>query len=304
MTDYAIGIDGGGSTVRVAVVSKDLTIHGQGYAPSTVNPNIVGREQATQTIHSAIKAALHEAKLSPSQISSVGVGVAGALTGDLHRWLEQTIAEVTPNAHVIASSDAETALTGAHGQRRGVIVIAGTGSVAYGINSAGESALVGGWGYLAGDEGSGYWLGMHALRAATLALDGRGPHTPLTEALLKFEHFRDREQIIDWLYQQGQARNRDIAAYATLVLEHAALGDSIACRLVETAARDLSLHVKAVLHRLNMEALPIAFTGGLLSAPNPLSNLLCEYLGLEVIPTPRYPPVIGAALVALLANQE
>lgn len=301
---FAIGIDGGGSTVRVVVVSPDLTVHGEGYQPTTVNPNIVGRETAAHTIQIAVQEALTKANLQPDDIDAVGIGIAGALTGILREWMRTTIAQITPRAYIATSSDAETSLVGAHGERRGILIIAGTGSVGYGVNSSGDSVIVGGWGYIAGDEGSGYWLGREALRAATNTLDGRGPRTNLTDALISHNHLSNRDEIVHWLYQSDQARNRDIAALAPLVLEHAASGDRIAKGLVEHAARDLALHVKAISHQLGMEPLPVAFTGGLLTTPNPLSNLLCEFLGLDAIPTPRYSPVIGAALLALILQAE
>lgn len=301
---YTIGIDGGGSTVRVVVVSPVLEVLGQAQYPSTVNPNVIGRTAAAQTIQNAVADALKNSGVSSKEISAVGIGIAGALTGELRDWMRSVIHAVTPDAYVSASSDAETALVGAHAERRGVLVISGTGSVAYGINSAGHSTLVGGWGYLAGDEGSGYWIGMAALKAATLADDGRGPRTALTDAVLQMDYLRDREHIVQWLYQDGHSRTRDIAKLVPVVLEHAKAGDLIAQKIVETAARDLALHVRAVIQNLGMEKLPVAFAGGVLSEPNPVSSLLCELLGLVDFPVTRYPPVVGAALLAMLLKSE
>jgi N-acetylglucosamine kinase-like BadF-type ATPase len=298
---YFIGVDGGGSNLRVAVVSQDLTICGQSQTRASVNPNVVERETAAHSIQIAVRAALADARLPIEQISAVGVGIAGALSGDLPAWLQHTITAVVPQARVVPGADAEIALVGAHGERRGVLLIAGTGSVAYGINADGETAIAGGWGYLLGDEGSGYWLGLQALRAAVRAADGRGHTTSLSDALLNNLGLPDRSHLIEWAYR-GEARTREIAAFAPTVLQHAEAGDHVARRLIEQAVSELALCVRAVLHRLHQETLPIAFAGGLLETPNILSNMLCEQLGLNQFPIARYPPVVGAALLAMLAQ--
>jgi N-acetylglucosamine kinase-like BadF-type ATPase len=296
---YVIGIDGGGSNLRLAVVSNDLTIAGQHQLSVTVNPNVVGRPLAASALQQGLRAVLHTVDLPVSAIAGVGIGIAGALSGDLSAWLQQTITEVIPGTQVVTGGDVEAALVGAHGTRCGVLLIAGTGSVAYGINAAGETALVSGWGYLLGDEGGGYWLGLQGLQAAVREVDGRGPKTSLTTALLKDYGLPDRSRLIEWLYRT-EARTREIAALAPVILDHAAAGDTVARQLVELAARELVLAIRSVYQRLGMENLSVAFAGGLLETRNPLSNLLCELLGLTAIPLPRYPPVIGAAILALI----
>lgn len=290
-----IGIDGGGSTVRAAVVNETLAVLGQAQG-GTANPNAAGRAAAARTIQTAVQAALANAGLPAAQISTVGIGVAGADMAHSETWLREVVAGVLPDVLVVPSSDHEIALTGAHGDRRGILVLAGTGSLACGANGAGDYVKVGGWGYLLGDEGSGYWLGSMALRAVARADDGRDPATTLTAALLERLALPDARALIGWLY--GAPRTADVAALAGLVLEQAA-GDRTAKAIVETGARELALAARAVRLRLGVEALPVAFAGGLLAESNPLSRLLCDFLGLDEIPVPRYPPVIGAAILAL-----
>lgn len=293
---FVVGVDGGGSKVRVAVISADLTIHGQSEGGSA-NPNAAGSDAAMQTIQTCIRSAVNAAGIDPAQIQAAGIGVAGADMIHAREWVRQVIAGILPHARLAASSDYEIALVGAHGERRGVLLLAGTGSVAYGVNSAGDSMLVGGWGYLAGDEGGGYWLGMQALRSAIRHFDGRGPATTLTEALFERSSLRTRASIIAWLY--GEHRISEVAAMAPIVLEHSAKGDPIARQIVETAARELALMARTIYHKLGMERLPLMFSGSLLTTHNTLSGLLCELLKLDALPIPRYPPVMGAALLAL-----
>jgi len=298
---YAMGLDGGGSTIRVAIVEPDLTVVGESQA-GTVNPSVVGQTAAAELIRRAMREALAAACLTPQDIDAVAIGVAGASAAHSADWLRGVVTGVTPKARIVPSSDYEVALVGAHGTREGVLVAAGTGSVAYGINSLGQSALVGGWGYLIGDEGSGYWLGEQALRAVVRAADGRGPETSLSEALLKTLGLPEPRSLIAWLYQTGVSRTAQIAGLAVVALEQAAAGDPVARQIAERGADELALMVETVIRRLEADSLPIAFTGGILEKPSPLSEALCFRLGLDAIPRPRYRPVIGAAILALASG--
>jgi glucosamine kinase len=295
---YVLGIDGGGSNLRIVLTDERLNIHQQGQGGSA-NPNVVGREASGEAIRTVIHEILAAANLSPDQIVGVGIGIAGASQAGFKDWLQQVLADVIPDVPLAISSDFEIALVGAHGKRLGVLVLAGTGSLAYGVNSKGDTALVGGWGYWLGDEGGGYWLGMEGLLAALRMADGRGTNTSLAQPIFDLFQLEQPRDIVLWLYQANTSRVRQIAELAPLVLEHVAGGDAVAKDIVTRGARELALAVRAVLHRLQMESLPIAFTGSLLSAPNPLSDMLCGLLGLPAIPANRYPPAVGAALLAL-----
>lgn len=292
-----LGIDGGGSTIRAVVIRPDRSVLGSAEAATSVNPNGVGYEAAAQMIQDKMREAIVNAGRTPDQIAAVGIGIAGAEVGHAEDWLRGVVRGVCPQAHMALSSDQEIALVGAVGERRGVLILAGTGSIAYGVNTSGNTALVGGWGYLLGDEGSGYWIGMQGLQAAVRALEGREPATTLVDALLTARDMTTRGEIIHWVYPGPTVR--DIARFAPVVLDHAAQGDAVANRIVEQGARELALMVRAVLHQLDYETLPIAFAGSVLSHLNPLTLRLCSLLGLPELPRPLHSAVIGAALLAL-----
>ncbi|MCA0452890.1 MAG: hypothetical protein LCI00_02815 [Chloroflexi bacterium] len=294
---YLVGIDGGGSTVRVVVTGSDFTILGEA-TDTTANPNIVGREVALQTIQAAIQRAVAAANLTLEDISAVGIGVAGADSSHSEAWVRAVVQGVLPAAEVAPSSDHEIALVGAHGQRRGILVLAGTGSLASGVGASGEYVLVGGRGYLLGDEGSGYWMGMEAFKTVVRAYDGRAPETSLTALLLAHFNLPDVPAVIPWLYHSGISRNKEIAGFAGTVLQQAEQGDPVSTDIIRRAAEELALSVRALRHHFDMEALPIAFAGGLLTVENPLSLKLCQLLDLPDLPRPQYPPVIGAAILA------
>lgn len=298
---YTMGIDGGGSTVRVVILTQDLTICGQSEG-ATANPAVVGTENAANTIHQAMRAALDSAGLAADQIAAVGIGVAGAAFHHSADWLRSVVEAITPQARIVPSADFEIALVGALGQRLGVLVLSGTGSLAYGINAAGETALVGGWGYLLDDAGSGYWIGIQALRAVVRAADSRGRETALTSTLLKTLDLQQPLDLIPWLYHSSVARTREIAQLAPLVLEQAADADRVAQAIVSEAVDELALAAQTVIRRLAMDTPDFAFAGGLLTHENLLSQRLCAALGLHSIPVARYTPVIGAALLAQWAK--
>jgi len=158
---YYMGIDGGGTHLRIVIVDEQLRALAQ-YESGTANPNHIGRVAAAEHIRDSIHKTLDRSSLSPESIAAVGIGIAGASAAYARDWLLETVALALPSSEIVPSSDVEIALVGAHGRPEGVLLLSGTGSVAYGINASGESFQSGGWGYLLGDEGSGYWIGMEA----------------------------------------------------------------------------------------------------------------------------------------------
>jgi N-acetylglucosamine kinase-like BadF-type ATPase len=294
-----MGIDGGGSGVRAAVVTTDLEVLGQSTG-STVNPSVIGRAAAAERIQTVVLAALESAQVAPEQIAAIGAGVAGAAKEHSETWLHEMLASVLPSSKIVASSDLEIALVGARGERRGIVILAGTGSAAYGVNVSGASTKVGGWGYLLGDEGSGYWIGLEGLRHIARAADSTADESRLSPVLLKALGLNQPRDLIPWLYRSETPRNREIAALAPLVLHAAENGDASACDIVSNAAAWLAQLGQAAARKLEMDAPAYVFAGGLLESPNILSEKLCELLTLANFPERRYSPVIGAALLALL----
>jgi len=300
---YFIGIDGGGSNLRVVITDADLNVISQAYR-LTANPSIVGRNKSALMIQSTVREALSHTSLQPADITAVGIGVAGASVDYAKGWLIDTVASALPTTYVVPSSDNEIALVGAHGQRRGVLILAGTGSVAYGVNQYGKQVQVGGWGYLIGDEGSAYWIGRRALQLITQSVDGRIDQTELTNAVLRVLNLKTARDLILWLYDPALPRTRDVALLAPLVIELADADDHLARRIVNEAAHELFLMVEAVIERLGVDEPEIAFSGGLLEQPNLLSTTLQNSLGLPKFPCPVYSPVVGAALLARMKIQE
>jgi len=295
---YYIGVDGGGSHLRAVLVDETMHVLRE-VVRGKANPNTLGLQQASERIQQALRDVVQD---FPEPIHAVGIGIAGAPKAIAEKWLRDTVKAALPLAEVVPSSDEEIALVGAHGERRGVLVLAGTGSIAHAVNDAGEGLTIGGWGYLMGDKGSGYWLGLQALEAYIRHEDGTDTRpTSLVARVRQACGFKDRFDIIPWLYQPAPDASK-VASLAPLVLEEAQAGDARAQQIVSEGADELALLAQTLVRRLNIQQPRYAFAGSLLTEPTPLAEALCRRLHLPTPPRPRYSPMVGAALLARLAT--
>ncbi len=221
---YLLGVDGGGTSCRVRLSASDGQVLGEGLAGSA---NVrLGVDNAYAEILKATNDALHQAGLDTSVLSRTfaGLGLAGAVDETRRRAVREFD---HPFARVAIETDAHAACLGAHGGEPGGILILGTGSCGV-YQNAGHFDVVGGWGFMISDQGSGAWLGLNLVRQAMLALDGIIAQTPLSRAVLTdFENSHSR--VLDW---SEQARPRDYAAFAPRVLQFAADQDPLAIRLL------------------------------------------------------------------------
>ena len=296
-----LGVDGGGSTLRVALVNRDLnslcTV-----TESSANPNLIGHDAAQALIRRSIGQALRQANVRPADISAAAIGVAGASNTHSRDWLLQTLAPSLPDGLLVASSDLEIALVGALAQRCGILLLAGTGSAVFGIAPGGERLQIGGWGYLLGDESSSFWIGRQLLRHVIAVYDSGAlvERDPLSLRCLNSLGLKQPRELIAWLYRAEEAPAARIAYLARVVIAAAGDGNSAATAILGQAATMLAAHVAAMRERLDFAEAPIAFAGGLLDNDNELSIMVAKELALAERPVAAYPPVIGAALLAKL----
>ena len=294
---FSLGIDGGGSTLRIGIYGESLKCIYLLELSETANPNVLGFSQAEELLKSTLQKTIDEAGIAPSTLHFVGAGVAGAAQNP--DWLIAILKQSLPHAQITVAPDYEIALIGAHGERYGVLVLSGTGSAAFGINSSGESAHSGGWGYLLGDGGSGYWLGLEMLKSATRVADGCMEETSLYQQTLTHLKISALEELISWIYNPDR-NNREISQMAPLVLACAAAGNLEAYRIVEDGAEHLYQLYLNVVKRLDFANPPVMFAGGLLSSDTLLRRLLMQKIGIEKVPVPKFSPVEGAALMVNL----
>jgi glucosamine kinase len=263
MIGFVIGVDAGGSRTRVTVADSDgETIATSEREGAAVRPGEI--ERSASVIASAVRDALTTVHPSFGAPRALCAGVAGVGREGERRALAEALINESLADEVLVVTDAEIALADAFGDDPGIVLIAGTGSIAYGRGPAGAVERVGGWGPTIGDEGGGLWIARRALSVVTAATDGREPETSLVGAILTAAEIDDVESLIPWAAGASVAQ---IASLAPVVVASAEAGDLRANALLGLAAEELVLHVRTLARSLfedERAAVQVALGGGLL----------------------------------------
>jgi len=250
-----LGIDGGGSKTS-CLVGDEASVLGTG---TTAGSNVVrvGEELARNALHESIKQACLSANVTPSQVEYACVGLAGAARPEIKNVVQRMIAEIIPGSIEI-TSDMEIALEAAFGGGPGVIVIAGTGSIAYGRNAQGQTARAGGWGFAISDEGSGYWVGRTAV--ATVVSAG-AQDTCLLKAIAKSWGVTTHQQVV---MMANGTPTPDFAALFPVVLKAAEKQNKQAREVLTQASKELVGLAGNVINRVfsGAASAPVAVSGG------------------------------------------
>jgi N-acetylglucosamine kinase-like BadF-type ATPase len=290
-----LGIDGGQSATKAAVGDETGRVLGRGVAGPC---NHVGADKGREKLEGAIRASVAEA-LAEANLPVASLAFRAACCGMSGGPVDKQaiLAELLNAERLEVTTDAHVALWGGTAGAPGVVVIAGTGSIALGDNARGETARAGGWGYIFGDEGGGFDLVRQALRAALRAEEGWGPETSLRRKLLEACAAPDANALLHWFYTSDWPRPR-IAALAPLVNEAAEEGDGEAARILEQAGRnlaDLALAVQLQLFPAPQKP-PVAMVGGLFQSPV-LRERFRAVVG-DAVCDPKYPPDVGGLIRA------
>lgn len=252
-----LGIDGGGTKTR-CVVGDATSVLGTG---SGSGSNIVrlGEACARDSLSGAIHEACVQAGISPWQIDRTCAGLAGAGDDGIASLAQRLMIEIVGGA-IEVIGDMEIALESAFGGGAGVIVIAGTGSIAYGRNSKGETARAGGWGRVISDEGSGHWIALEGIKASLREHD-RGEDSYLLRELMIALGTSD---VNDLAARSNADPLPEFAPLFPLVVVAAEGGDATAIKVLDQAGRELAGTAAAVVRRLfgDAEVVPIATHGG------------------------------------------
>lgn len=268
MTSHAnlvIGVDAGGTKTTAwlaeAGAADAASCIGRGTA-GPGNPRSVGFGKAFGEMKRAVAAAFADAHVAPRSASALCMGVAGAGRPEEQRRLREWAEEEPLADLVIVTGDAEPVLAAASPENVGIAVICGTGSFAWGRNADGECGRVGGWGFLFGDEGSGYAVAVSGLRAAVKEADGRTERGRLLEALLQRLQLSQPSQLIERVYGEPLSR-RQIAELAEVVFL-AAEDDPAADRILEEGVEELAAMVVTLGGRLKLDLkeTALALAGG------------------------------------------
>ena len=298
---FVLGIDAGGTKTVCQLAGDDGRILGEARGPGA-NLQAAGELAVEKTLHSLMDEAM--AGHAEARLGAICVGMAGVDRpgdADVVRGIMRRIGQ---SARVLIVNDALVALEAGAPGAPGVVIIAGTGSISYGRNAEGQAARAGGWGYVLGDEGSGYWIGRHALRAVVREADRRGPRTSLTERTLRHFGVARPQDLIHEIYYGGM-RPGAIAALASEVHAAFAEGDVVSSGILEVGVRELVSSAASVVARLRLEQEPFTFVlaGGIFRAvPWMREQLVARLPGVArsaVIKPLEVEPAEGAVRLAL-----
>lgn len=263
---YYIGIDGGGTKTTCAVGDESQLL-----ATATAGPsNIVrvGEAQARESLHQSVRQACAAAGITSEQVVRTCVGGSGAARPELAAIVRRALAEIL-STPVDVVGDMQIALEAAFNTGPGILVIAGTGSIAYGRDGHGATARAGGWGFAIGDEGSAHWIGRASVIALLRAADQAEGSSQTREALRKSPF------AVALLKAWGVSSFVDLARagnsipppdFAELFPIIAASKDDLATQVLTNAGRELARVAAVVIHRLfeqtGTTTVPVAMTGG------------------------------------------
>ncbi|HTW67049.1 MAG TPA: BadF/BadG/BcrA/BcrD ATPase family protein [Bryobacteraceae bacterium] len=302
MTEYFLGVDGGQSGATAAIGDESGRVLGVGRAGPSNNPgDPEAQSKFVEAITAALRAACASAGLDAATVrfSSACLGLSGGASGK-----EAILKRIIPADRLRVTDDADIALSGALAGKPGIVVAAGTGAIAFGRDAQGRTARSGGWGYLLGDEGGGFWIAREAIRTALRFEEGWGPSTVLRAMLLDATRSRNMNALMHRCYLPEFPRAR-IASLAFLVNAAAESGDPTARQILGDTARELVTLALAVRDQLfdPAEQVRCSHAGGVFRSRILRDNFragIGRQLGLEAV-VPLYDGATGALLEAYRA---
>src|SRR5688572_15546189 len=256
---HVLGIDAGGTKTVCLLADERGHILAESRGGGA-NLQASGELEVEKVLHRVMDEALGDRDIRPAVIC---LGIAGVDREDDAEAVRGIMRRIGFKTRTLVVNDALIALVAGAGERPGIVVVSGTGSIAYGRDARGRAARSGGWGYLLGDEGGGSWIGRAALVAVVRQFDGRGPRTILTEMVQSEMQIASPPQLIHAVYERGPQRYA-IARIAPIVQQAAERGDAVAADIIERAAAELAAAAASVIRRLDMrgEPFPTVLVGG------------------------------------------
>ena len=291
-----LGIDAGGTKTDCAV-SNGAELLGQATGASAKLAR-VGKEKARENLQSVVRQACEVAGVAPNDIQHVCIGMAGASLAEAVNWAQQTIRELIPDSTIYVAGDHVIAHRAAFGTSPGVLVISGTGSIAFGRNQAGETARAGGWGPSVSDEGSAFWVGREAVAEALRGFDF-GKNNGLLAMIAECWKVAPEEVI-----RLANVSEPHFSELVGPVVSAAENGDAQARDIAERAGKALAGLASAVIHRLWPQGgiVPVALSGGVLQGSALVRQTFKEEMRIQqpqaAVSFAYVRPVLGALEIA------
>jgi len=302
-----IGVDGGGTTTRVALATSQGDVLGIGTAGAG-NFHDVGVDVVRANIEQALSQAWQVAGEPRRQADAVFMGLGSVASEEDRNTIRQVAEDLSLayNGNIGVDHDLRVALAGGLIGKPGIILIAGTGASCFGQAESGRAWRSGGWGPLLDDVGSSGWLGLQSMVAVVRASDGRGKSTILSDQVLEALEIKEVDQILHRVDSVGLSR-REMGMLAKLVTKAAAEGDVTSQEIIAVGVDELALLIATVADKLDLPSslgtVPVAVTGGLTKAGevflNPLRTAVQHRAPACEVISPSLPPIMGAVLIAL-----
>ena len=304
-----VGVDGGGTKTQAVLLDENRKVLAEGISGAS-NPLRVGIETALANIFTSVEKACDAANKSRSDIAAIVVGLAGVRRADLRHSIKLRISEQYRIRAVEITTDAEIALYGVNFGKAGLVLIAGTGSVCLGKNDEGETAVAGGWGPLAGDEGGGAGIARRALQSIAKASDGRAEKTVLSEYAVEYFRALSADDLTVAIYSP-QMDNSRVAGFARLVAKAARKDkDKIAVKILNEAGVELGIAAGAVIRKLKLtrKVFPIGYVGSIFKSGKLITGSLMETIHQTApqafLTEPKLFPANAAAEMAINLSEQ
>ncbi len=282
--DFILGLDGGGTKTVVQIADCNGKLLAENESGSS-NYKSVGVENAEININTAVLGAIRNLKVTGRIIfKSACFGLSGndsCEDKNIYRKMifDSKIKDYLDPANTIICNDTRIGLAAGSNSKNGIMIICGTGSNCYGINEQGREAKVNGWDYILGDEGSGYEIGIKALRALMKAYDGRGESTLLSKTVLEDLNIKNISELIKWAYSDYFSKVR-VAAIAKTVCKTAEMGDKISKKILKEEADEAIISVKTVVDKLGLadKEFDLVFVGNVFKCEKYFKSVLMRKL--------------------------
>jgi len=302
---HVLGIDAGGTKTVCLLANAEGEILAESRGGGA-NLQASGELEVEKVLHGVMEDAIGDRDVRPD---AVCLGIAGVDRPADAEAVRGIMRRLGFKSRTLIVNDALVALVAGVGDNPGVVLVAGTGSIAYGRDASGRAARSGGWGYMLGDEGGGFWIGRSALAAVVRQFDGRGPATMLTDLVLAEMRLASPTELIHAIYDKGLQR-RAIAGIAAVVQRASDAGDAMASEILTRAGAELTAAAASVIGRLGMrgDVFRTLLAGGIFHAIPALVADVQTRLS-DVAPrseTQRLDvePAVGAVRLALAAAHD
>lgn len=301
---YYIGIDGGGTKTSFSIMDEDEKVIAS-IESGTCHYNQVGLRGMGRVIKAGIDTLIKDLSITKSSIKCVCLGIAGyGEVKSINKQVDSVLKDILGDMNYIVHSDVHIALMGALAKEDGIVIISGTGSIAYSINK-GQFKRAGGWGYSIGDEGSAYWIGNKTIEYLSKEIDGRFEKGPLYYLMRDELKLDDDYDLIIYMNDKIKNSRREIAKLSKICAKAAIDKDENAMNIFKEAGFELGALINVLIKDFEGEKVKVSYIGGVFKSDSLILNPIKKNLDKRAdLIAPIFSPSVGACLIAKSNEKE